>query len=46
MTIVSPIGRRFLGYKDYLDYEVIENKFRKNKEGKYQGSGLVILPKK
>jgi len=45
-SIVSPIGRRFLGYKDYLDYKVIENKFRKNKEGKYQGSGLVILPKK
>lgn len=44
-SIVSPIGRRYLGYKDYLDYGVIENKFRKNREGKYQGSGLVVLPK-
>ena len=45
-SLVSPIGRRYLGYKDYLDYRIIEDKFRKNREGKYLGSGLVILPKK
>lgn len=45
-SIVSPIGRKYLGYKEYLDYKVIESKFRKNKEGNYMGFGLVILPKK
>ena len=45
-SIVSPIGRRYLGYKDYIDYDLIKSKFRKNKEGKYLGYGMVILPKK
>ena len=45
-SVVSPIGRRYLGYKDYFDYRLIESKFRKNKEGKYWGFGMVILPKK
>lgn len=45
-SIVSPIGRKYLGYKDYLDYRVIENKFRKNKNGVYMGYGLVMMPKK
>lgn len=35
-----------MGYKDYFDYGLIENKFRKNKEGKYWGYGMVVLPQK
>lgn len=45
-SVVSPIGRKYLGYKDYLNYGLIEDKFRKNKDGKYLGYGMVILPKK
>jgi len=45
-SMVSPIGRRYLGYKEYLNYRIIEDKFRKNREGHYLGSGLVVLPKK
>ncbi len=45
-SIVSPIGRKSLGYKDYLPFDCIERKFRSNKEGKYLGYGMVILPKK
>lgn len=45
-SIVSPIGRKYLGYRNYWDYGIIENKFRKNKDGKYMGYGLVILPKR
>lgn len=45
-SVVSPIGRKYLGYKDYLDYGLVESKFRKNKDGKYLGYGMVILPKK
>ena len=45
-SLVSPVGRKHLKYQDYLDYAIIENKLRKNKEGKYMGYGLVILPKK
>jgi len=45
-SMVTPVGRKYLQYKDYLDFSVIERKFRKNEEGKYLGYGLVILPKK
>lgn len=46
-TIISPIGRRFLGRKNfYIAYDVIKNKFRKHDCGKYKGYGLVVLPKK
>lgn len=46
-TIISPIGRKFLGRKNfYIAYDVIKSKFRKHDCGKYKGYGLVILPKK
>ena len=45
-SMVSPIGRKYMGYKSYLNYAIIEEKFRRNKEGKYMGYSLVILPKK
>ena len=44
--IASPIGRRVLGKETKEDYKIIERKFRKNKDGKYRGWGLIILPKK
>ena len=43
--IVSPIGRKSLGKKNQIDYETIKRKYR-NKNGKYLGYGLVLLPKK
>ena len=45
-SVVSPIGRKYLGYKDYLDYSLVESKLQKNKEGKHMGYGMVVLPKK
>jgi hypothetical protein len=45
-SVVSQIGRKYLKYKAYFDYEVIKSKFDKHSCGKYLGYGLVILPKK
>jgi len=46
-TIISPIGRRYLGRKNYyIDYDIIKGKFRSHDCGKYKGYGLIILPKK
>ncbi len=43
--IASPIGREMLGKRNQIDYKIIERKYR-NKEGKFLGYGLVVLPKK
>jgi len=43
--IASPIGREILGKRNQIDYRVIEKKYR-NKNGKFSGYGLVMLPKK
>jgi hypothetical protein len=43
--IASPIGREILGKRNQIDYKVIEKKYR-NKDGKFLGYGLVMLPKK
>lgn len=43
--IASPIGREILGKRNQIDYKVIEKKYR-NKQGKFLGYGLVVLPKK
>lgn len=44
-SMVTPIGRKYLKLRNYyLDYEIIKNKFRKNKCGKYKGYGLIIFP--
>jgi hypothetical protein len=40
----SPIGRYIIGKNVKEDFKIIENKFRKNSEGKYRGYGLVIFP--
>ncbi len=44
--IVSPIGRRVLGKETKQDWEIVKNKFRRNKRDYFMGSGLVILRKK
>lgn len=43
--VVTPIGRYVLGKAIKEDFKIIQSKFRCNKEGKWQGYGLVVLPK-
>ena len=43
--VVSPIGRHVLGKPDKEDFRIIASKFRHNREGIYEGYGLVVLPK-
>jgi hypothetical protein len=43
--VISPIGRHILGKSDQKDYAIVESKFRRNRKGKIEGYGLVILPK-
>ena len=44
--IVSPIGRHVLGKQEKADWEIIKEKFRRSRDGRYKGFGLVVLPKK
>ncbi len=44
--VVTPIGRFVLGRAIKEDFKIIESKFRRDRNGKYEGAGLVILPKK
>lgn len=44
--IVSPIGRHILGKKAKTDWDIIKEKFRRGRDGRYKGFGLVVLPKK
>ena len=43
--VVSPIGRHVLGKPDKEDWRIVERKFRRNRHGKVEGYGLVVLPK-
>jgi hypothetical protein len=43
--VVSPIGRHILGKAEKEDFQIISQKFRKNKLGIYKGYGFVVLPK-
>jgi hypothetical protein len=43
--IVTPIGRHLLGKEPKEDFRIVEQKFRRNPHGSYQGWGLVVLPK-
>lgn len=43
--VVSPIGRHVMGKPTKKDFEIIEKKFRKDKNGKVGGHRLVVLPK-
>jgi hypothetical protein len=42
--VVSPIGRFVLGKPTKEDFRIIEGKFRR-RGGRYEGAGLVVLPK-
>lgn len=44
--IVSPIGRFVLGKNTRQDWEIIRTKFRTGSGGRFEGFGLVVLPKK
>jgi hypothetical protein len=44
--VVSPIGRHILGKPDKADLRIVENKLRRSVNGRAEGFGLVVLPKK
>lgn len=43
--VVTPIGRMVMGKAIKEDYRVVEEKFRRNPDGRIDGYGLVVLPK-
>lgn len=43
--VATPIGRHVIGRRTHEDFRIIEEKFRRNARGDYQGTGLVILPR-
>ena len=43
--VVTPIGRKVLGKTIKEDYRVVEEKFRRSRNGKVDGYGLIVLPK-
>lgn len=44
--VVTPIGRFVLGKTVKEDFEIVKSKFRCNRQGEYEGYGLVVLPQK
>lgn len=44
--VVSPIGRHVIGKPDRKDWEIVRSKFRTSFSGKWEGYGLITLPKK
>lgn len=43
--VVSPIGRKALGKPVKEDWRIVESKFRRSRDGRVDGYGLVQLPK-
>jgi hypothetical protein len=43
--VVTPIGRQVLGKSLKEDWHIVESKLRRGPKGKYEGYGLVVLPK-
>jgi len=43
--VATPIGRYVLGKQIKEDFRVVEGKFRRNRQGGFDGTGLVVLPK-
>lgn len=39
------LGQCLLGKEPKEDFRIVEQKFRRNPHGSYQGWGLVVLPK-
>ncbi len=44
--VVSPIGRALLNKSTKEDYQIIESKFRRDRDGEVAGYGLICLPQK
>lgn len=44
--VVTPIGRFVLGKTIKEDFEIVKSKLRRNRQGEYEGYGLVVLPQK
>ncbi len=42
--VVSPIGRHVLGKTDKEDWMIVQGKFRRDRGGRIEGYGLVVLP--
>ncbi|MBI4028618.1 MAG: DUF3800 domain-containing protein [Verrucomicrobia bacterium] len=43
--VATPIGRYAMRKQIKEDFRIIEGKFQTNRQGSYEGAGLVILPK-
>jgi hypothetical protein len=43
--VVTPIGRSLLGKSTLINQEMVQSKFRCNRQGEYAGTGLVVIPK-
>jgi hypothetical protein len=44
--VVTPVGRYVLGKTIKEDFEIVKSKFRRSRDGKIEGYGLVVLPRK
>jgi len=44
--VVTPVGRHVLGKAIKEDFEIVKSKFRCSRDGKMEGYGLVVLPRK
>jgi len=44
--VVTPVGRYVLGKAIKEDFEIVKSKFRRSRDGKMEGYGLVVLPRK
>jgi Protein of unknown function (DUF3800) len=42
--VVSPIGRHVMGKRDKEDWVIVNEKFRRSRNGRVEGYGLVVLP--
>lgn len=42
--VIHPIGKHVMGRRTHEDFEIVKSKFRQNRNGIYDGVGLVILP--
>ena len=43
--VVSPVGRKVLGKPVKEDWRIVESKFRRSRDGRVDGFGLIQLPK-
>jgi len=43
--VVTPVGRYVLGKTIKEDFNIVKSKFRRSRDGKIEGYGLVVLPR-